>query len=419
MAVVVAGLCVLAWLVAVCRVNPGLIADEQYHYLTSAAMARGEMPDSQTLGMPPTFHTAAAAVLRTFGMQLWVLRAFNALLFVGAIVCFAAAAVRLRAREAIEQDARREGSGTAGPVWLTLLFALNPLIFPYGALAYTEPASLLAVMAAFWLLVIRKPMVCAAVLVAACLIRQSNLAWLPMFAIWWMCDRPGRENDAEARRDWGGWGLIPLLLAIPAAWLGLQALGGVEFGGRGANAPQFNRAQFYVFPLAIGALWLPLWVARFPGLWRSTLQWLTMRARFVAVGLAAVGALVMVYQNPHPWNADPRYVRNQPLIAMDWSDGARYLVSAVVVATEVMLALVLRGQRFRWPAILALGSSIVFLAPHYLVDPRYYQIPFALMSLTIRFKTGEAAALVAWQVVVCVAICAYIAQTGDPSGGIW
>lgn len=456
--------CLAAWLAVLCRFHPGLVADEQYHFAAACTLARGDALDPEFLGMPATYHRLAAALIGILGPKLWVMRALNTTISAVTLMFVASAAGALRGRWPAAQSAAPRTVESASPGLLLWVLALNPLIFPYAALAYTEPAALLAVLAAFWCVVARKPIVAAVLVVAACLVRQSNLAWGPFFAIWWLLDRsPGGDgastlsagiNSAELTAtggaqtmptqrpsawhpaDWnmpaqkhpawhpkfmlrGAWGSGPLWLASPVGWLLLQMMGGVEQGGRGGNAAQFNEAQGFVFALALATFWLPLWLARLPDDWRRIERPFALQGRWLAAGVGLVGLIAMLYHNRHPWNADPEYLRNWALIAMDWSEAARYVFAAIFVAVALLLTAALHRQTPRRFAVLVVLFAVAFLAPHYLVDPRYYQIPLALITLTIQMRRGEAVALIAWQGVITVAIGGFILVRGSPQGGIW
>lgn len=65
---------------------------------------------------------------------------------------------------------------------------MEPLFLPYCVLVYTEPASTLAIVLGLLLHVRRCTIWAAAALLFACLIRQSNIAWAALMAIWLMIE---------------------------------------------------------------------------------------------------------------------------------------------------------------------------------------------------------------------------------------
>jgi hypothetical protein len=309
---------VLAWLVILLAFKPSYIADEWRHFLVIQSLTRDEWPPAGYLPMLPAYHLLAAGVCKVFGCTLTVVRVLNAVLALLALL-LADATIRLRRPES------RGGS--------TLLLAWNPLLLPYLVLAYTEIATLLALLVALYLHVRGRWRWSAAALLCACLLRQSSVVWVAFFAAWAALQtldqgglsrlRPWRLATESLQRRLAPrlWGHVLLIGAAAALFAMYPAFAaGSEIGNRAA----VNRAQFYMFGLTAALLWAPVWIEQLARAWPARLAPRLAWAWVCALLLTAVGLLELAFDNPHPWNADPHYLRNLPLLWMTTTSCPRY-----------------------------------------------------------------------------------------------
>jgi carbon starvation protein CstA len=132
-------------------------------------------------------------------------------------------------------------------------------------------------------------------------------------------------------------------------------------------------------------------------------------------GLAGVALLVagflLAYEIDHPYN-DPRYagfVHNRLLHAFDATPVAR----AVFVAAAAMSALTLATVGLQRPSFRLLApAAVASLLPVWLVEPRYYLVPFALF-LVFRVPLD---ARVEWSLALLWAGCSAFLLEGMVSG---
>jgi len=181
---------ITAWYVVVTLCLPHTLGDEMYHVPAIRDLADGQ-PLGRELPMPPTYHWIASWPARLVGDELCMIRAFQALVGVATVFVFRAAARRLHPAG----DARR-----------LLLLAWRPLVLPFFVLAYTDVASLLALLAAVYFHVRARHLFGAAALLLACLIRQSNLLWVVFFAAWRTYEAWGSLSATEGAD--GGQGAV-------------------------------------------------------------------------------------------------------------------------------------------------------------------------------------------------------------------
>lgn len=382
-----------AWFVLLTIARPDLVGDEVYHVPAIRALAEGNWGPARTLPMPPTYHMLAALWVRLTGGELWILRAFNALLSGLTLTVFGWAAVR------------HDPDGAAHRLWR---LASNPLVGPLWVLAYTDAAALLGVAFALAFFARRQHTWAAAGFLLAGLTRQPNILWLAAFAalaaVHPRGDRsagPRGRPTVLVRRLW------PYALALAAAAVLLTRIAPtgpplVE------NQPRFNPAQFYLFGLTGALLIAPVWLPAVVTLWRRWLERAFLRPWICAVAIAAVGLLELAFRNPHPWNVDLNYLRNWPLLAMTKYTAARYVAAVVLVAfVPTAVSLAWTSPQRTALAIVA-GATLVFLAAHYLVDPRYYMVPVVLLDFWSTPAARRARQLTIWYVLLSAALAAFI-----------
>jgi len=408
----VAILGLVAWYVVLNISRPELVADEVYHADVIRELAEGDWSATQALPMLPTFHLLASLPARVLGDSLWVLRGFNTALGIAGVLLLYAAG--------------RAATGTSGPRQL-LRFAWNPLLLPLWVLVYTDLAALVCVVAALNFHLRRRYPVAAIALVLACLIRQSSVVWVAMFAAWGVMELwPKHAGGADLLR---GNAAAVLRRALAVYWPYLAAFvvgcGLLVLTGRLAghvsieNRPRLNPAQYYMFALTAALLWAPAWLAHFASLWPRLFEPAFLRPWLCAAAVAAVGVLELAFRNPHPWNVDLEYLRNWPLLAMMKYATARYLAAVCIVAfAATVVHMVWTSERRRTLGLIWV-FTLLFLGGHYLVDPRYYVIPLVLLDFYTTFTPGRARGVTVWYLLITLALAGVMVIRPGGWSGVW
>ncbi len=415
-AVAVAVGSILAWLALVSIYLPHPIADEAGHHLrVIRQFYEGDWSLPAYLPMFPAYHAVAAVVCKVFGANLLVLRAFSAVMAIGAIWLFHAT---LRCRCADDRGDR------------LLHFAWLPILFPFTVLAYTESASMLLLVAALYLHTRRYNRSAAVTLLLACLVRQSNIVWAALFAVLTVRQllrrRQGNSNAPAPGRKrlvlivhhiWPHLIVVALIAAL------MLIVSGFDMGRVEANRPRFNIAQFYLFALFVILLWAPILFARLPGDTRLLRRWLTSNpakgAMATTLGMATTLALVAAFRNPHPWNHNEAYFRNWALIAMSESWLVRTIASLLIVGAGASMVHFTTQQANRSTLRIVWLCSWLYLLPHSLAEPRYYIVPVFFLNFFTDYRPQEARRLTLWYLLIGAIIGAAILSKGGPEGGVW
>ncbi len=398
----------LLWYGLVGLRRPTPLGDEHYHYPAVLALARGDWEPVRALPMPPTYHLLAAGVVRLLGPHLAVVRGLSLVMGLAAVLLLWAAARRLCPRLA---------------PWLPLLLAWNPLLLPYWALVYTDPVALVALLAALNLHLRHHRVGAGLALLAACAVRQTNVVWVAFFLAW--------EFFGDDPAGTAGGVIAALCRALAPARLRrlwpyfLAAAGGLVIWWRAPAGTTYvavvttgyNPAQLVMLGLMAALLWAPCWCTQLADWWPRGLAQHLLRPTRLAALTAAAGVLMVTFRNPHPWNLDLSFLRNWPLYALTHSFACRAVVAPLIVVS--VLGLVWGARRDTRCASLALLAlfTLVFVLPHYLVDPRYYVFPFVLTDLLVTRGARQLRQQLAWYALLTIGVGLFI--VGRSGGGVW
>jgi hypothetical protein len=392
---------VFLWLLVFDAAHPTQFADEHSHLAAILGIREGEWRPPPYLPMLTGYHWIVALISWVPGPSLSLGRLISACLSSAAILFFAAAKR--------EWEGERDGRATLSFAWL-------PILFPFTVMVYTDVAGVLFIVAAVWAKLSGRLWLSALFLLVAFFVRQSNIVWALFVTAWVALDtwEAWRAADEEERRAWSP---AVLTLWFPRLFAHLAAVGfmGFFFLTAGSllpapveeNRPQPNIGNLYLFCFTVLLVWAPLWVPRLPKDLRALTGFVRLRsaaAAGIGLGLAGLSAvLVATYDNFHPWNHDERFIRNLPLIWMQEHVWLRVIGVLLTYWALWFLVRFWREQPERRLLLLLGGFLAVFLAPHVLVETRYYMVPFALAYLLISLPKREGTWLAGWSFVLSLA----------------
>lgn len=391
----------LGWYGLVSTMLPRPLGDENHYQPTICDLVRGDRSSLHVHSITPTWLVACGELAKLSGTSLANLRGIATATGVITLLILAGACWT------------RDPDTAPGRF---ACIALHPLLVQMWVLFYSDLPALAAVLLAAWAAHGRRHGWAAAAGLLAVTIRQSNLVWLVMFAVlagedaW---QRAGGAARPAARRVLVA--MLPYGLAVFSALL-LVKLGWLRIMPDPYNGPRFNPAQFYLFGLTAAVLWAPEWV---PVLWRA---WSAEVSPRLARGLfctgltALVALLATAFVNPNGGNGDLQWLRNRPLVAMDQQP--LICVSAVLLLvffSATWVATAWHSSQCRRLAIW-LVFSLLFLGPHFLVEPRYYITPFVLAEFYAERPAAAWDRLAGWYGCLSIGVVLYMLLY--PGGGM-
>jgi len=340
------------------RTTP-LLADERSHYLQVAALLEGKMLGMTT--MLPGYHLLMAGLVLLMGeTSVQFLRSWSMIISVLSILVFYGASRAIGGKDSGEDTLR------------TAQYLFFPIIFPFFCLIYTDILSLLLVMLALFALLKRREVLAGFTGLSSLLTRQTNVVWvgcLFLFLCYNVLASKGSRNPLKeiGKRGWS------FLLAFGLFLAFLIVNGGVACGDKGSHPfPSFHLANVYLLLFMFFFLFLPLNVSLFPLVWR---RWKVM------IGLLILFPIYLAtFENTHPYNAArfSLYLRNKILLLFTSSDLWKACFF-IPVAYSLLSLSVIRLSRKEF--CLLYPATVLLLLPSWLVEPRYYFIPFVLFSL--------------------------------------
>jgi hypothetical protein len=395
----------IGWSLAFSLARPVGVGDEFVHLETIERLARGDWALAGNLAMWPAYHWLVYLV--SLGQpSLLTARLVSTLSALVALFLFG------------KTWERYHGAPAGVP---TLLVATLPILQPFTAMAYTDITALAALLGAWAAHLSGHRFLAAVLLVAACSLRQTNVIWGGFFVCWTFLRNvidsanwrlASRRTLAETRA---------LLVVLAGFALAVIGTGKLLPAAIAENRPRFNVANLHVGAQLWMLFTVPLWLRQIPSSWRWVRQRLrTNPALVIATATAvmvAIAALGLTFENPHPWNRHLEYwdgfklhfLRNWPLVWMENHAVLRWVSAALVVASFFSLGLLLRRQGHRLEIFLVVLFGALLVAPHYLVDPRYFITVAVFLLFFLRFEERTARALGGWWILLCVVHAPFIA----------
>jgi alpha-1,2-glucosyltransferase len=338
-----------------------ILEDEVAHLPQIEKLYRGDFTLVEGLTTIPGYHALMAGIAKLLGTpSLGAMRAVNLVLSIAGIGVYALLLRAVHGRV---------------PAHRLIQSSFFPIIFPYYFLVYTDVSALALVSLALLLALRRHHAAAALVAIASMLVRQNNVVWLVMIPLLAQAVRGGAF---ERRQVWvllRSGGLYAVGVAAFAAFVWWN--GGVAVGDRGSHpAFTFHLGNVYFFLALYGLFFLPSIVAH-----RRDLALHLRDHRYSILVLAALfGIYLLGYKTDHIYNnfAPDFFLRN--FILMRISASPTIKVLAFVPMALAALDMLANRCRRRELAIVYL-FTVLALVPAWLVEQRYYMIPFALLLL--------------------------------------
>lgn len=355
---ILCGLLYAAAIIAVLWKAP--YTDEITHYAQIWLFAHGQWRVLPELTTIPGYHLLAAGLLHLFGdVSLQGARLLGAAFGILAAAGFHALRARL-------------WPGTQALA--TAQFLALPILAPLYFIAYTDVFALALLLWAAWASVCARHWLAGALLVALVAVRQHEVLWSGLFALFAV----RRLDLRSALRHWRETALSILPYALPVmAFLAFWAWNGSISLSRSQAAlhPDFAlHPGNLLFALVIVGALLPVQTAQgFAQAAHATVRrpWLAL------LPLTLLFGFWFLFQADNPYNgAFPDfYLHNRLPMLIEHRPWIRSIAAIVATAAACALAATpLRPARARW----LFAFATLFLAASWLVELRYVAVPLVL-----------------------------------------
>jgi alpha-1,2-glucosyltransferase len=345
------------------------LEDEGTHMSQIMRLYHGDLTLVGGLTTIPGYHACMAAVARLLGTpSLGAMRAVNLVFSVLGIGIYALLLRAVHGRV---------------PADRLIQFSFFPIVCPYDFLVYTDVFAVGLVSLALLLALRHHHVAAALVAIASVLVRQNNVVWLVMIPLLAAVVQPDFAVDRAhvVRLLRTGW-LAALGVIAFAAFVYWNR--GVAIGDRESHpAFSFHLGNVYFFLALYGVLFLPSIVADLRGIGAH----LRDHRQALLVLAAAFALYLFGYRTDHAYNniLPDVFLRNFVLMKITASPTVKVL--AFVPMALALLDMLANRTRRRELAVVYVFTFLA-LVPTWLVEQRYYMIPFALLLL-FRRDDGE------------------------------
>jgi alpha-1,2-glucosyltransferase len=353
-----------------------LNVDETFHYSQIKNFLEFNFHLSPSLAMLPGYHYAVFALALIFGAK-----SVASIRFISFCIAILSMAVfYVLARHLREQDSPSK----------TLQYVFFPLLYPFFFVIYTEALSILLVCLAIYLTLRKRYYVAGLVGILSCLVRQDNIVWVGFMFLLLVYDvvRAGNINAVARAGERLGVGMVTMKtvavngVVYLAAFMLFAAFVLVNKGVAVADVEmnllsRIHLGNVYFLLFTFFFMFLPMNLANAP-----KIVALVRRHKLVPVYIIGLFLLFLAtFKIDHPYNTEPWaqwFLSNQILNYFN-QDPLRKALFFLPILYSVLSLLTTRLYERKYYLIFPL--SILFLAPHWPVDPRYYLIPFVLFLL--------------------------------------
>lgn len=256
----------------------------------------------------------------------------------------------------------------------TLQFAFLPILFPYFFLNYTDSFSVLVVLTGFLFLFKKNYNLAAVFGILSIFVRQNNVIWLGfMFLYIYLTEFGWKINlktiEKLINKTW-------LYLAGFVGFLVFAYLnGGVAVGDKTMHEPGIYFGNIYFSLFLFFLIFLPLNIVNLPKIASFTKKhwW-----KVLLVTGTAFAFYMLKFENDHPYNQVDSFLRNAVLLEAMKNDWRKALFFVPIIYSVLSLCVTELKQKSFY---LLYPLAFIFLTPSWLIEQRYYLIPFTLFLL--------------------------------------
>jgi alpha-1,2-glucosyltransferase len=386
------------------------IADEEIHIEQIRMLLRGQWALAPWLTTLPAYHVLVAG-------GAWLTGRTG----VGALRLYSFA-LGIAALSTLFVIARRAGDGRA--VERLLQIAFLPLLFPLLFLIYTDVAGILFLALGLLLHCERRYWLSATAGIIGIVVRQNNVVWFTFLATLLLVQifrhdtmevPPANADERSGAARAGGRSLVGTLSRQAAVYIAGVVLfgafvlwnGGVAVGDRHMHPfPVVRVGNIYFVLLVAFFVFLPLHIAN-----ARTIARLCRRPSMVAMLAACLVVFMVMFVNDHPYNqADHAGWLHNRILGFLTSSAPIKMASFLPMAITLLS---LAGTPLRDRShYLVYPFTVLSLLPAWLIEPRYYLVPFILFVLFRR----QASLQLEWLLIGYLALITAILFSGIRAG---
>jgi alpha-1,2-glucosyltransferase len=346
------------------------LADERFHYAEIKLLYHGDWEIKSYLTTIPGYHLVVAGIAKIFSSErLFTMRTISLMFSLLTIPM-----VWLIGKK-LGWDGKEE------KIRITQ-FIIFPLSLPFFFLAYTDMFSLLIFLTSFYFLLKKQYKYSGLFIALSCLVRQTNIIWLLFEWAFIFSNIVGLKFFSKDllldffKKTW------VYFLGVVAFAIFVYLNGGVAVGDRTNQQVGFFLGNIYFCLFLFFTLFIPLHLKNKEKMWAYVRK--NSLVSLIVVSIIA-SSFLFVPRVLHLYNIDAYFLRNDFIkfvYASNWALFAYFISITIAVFSLIVTKLTIKNAWIMYPA------TFVFLVPSWLIEQRYYIVPFVLFIL-LREKIDE------------------------------
>ena len=258
----------------------------------------------------------------------------------------------------------------------TLHYCFFPILFPFFFLIYTDVFSLLLILLSSYTLLRRRYYLAGTIGTLSILVRQNNVVWVVFLCMFNYLEEYGYRLNIETLKRWMKHCSF-FLIGLVMFGIFLILNRGIAIGA-GMMHPSFSfhLGNIYFMLFLFFFLFLPLNISNLP-----KISLLLKRNWRIAIGVVCAFFIYMfTFVIDHPFNLQwaDYFLRNRVLLFFSSTTLLKVLFF-LPIAYSVLSIIV--TKLWHKPFYLIYPFTFLYLIPSWLIEQRYYLIPFTLFIL--------------------------------------
>lgn len=342
--------------------NKAPYADELIHYNTIKSIVKtGKIPEY--IVMLPGYHLLMASLAKIFSsLSISSIRFFSLIINLFSIIIFYSISKK------IHPDSARIK---------TLQYFFFPILFPFFFLIYTDMLSILLVLLSFLFITNRKYGIAGLILIASIIVRQNNIIWLFLFAIFIYLKEYSKKFSLDILKEYSVkiWSFILGFLAFSIFVYLNKSL--VFIGEEVHPSFTFHLGNIFFILFLFFFLFLPINISNIPKIIKL---FQNNRIFFILLLLTAFTIFILFFKNTHPYNQESYswFLRNKILLFFN-SNIYLKIIFFIPIAYSILSLITIKLYKKAY--YLIYPATLLYLLPSWLIEQRYYLIPFILFIL--------------------------------------
>lgn len=340
--------------------NTSMFVDEYHHITQIKLFLDGRFEQLPTLTMLPTYHLVLAGISYVFGMtNLWFVR-------------LASLVISLSGFYLVYKFLPKNDAKVLH--FFQLLFL--PVLSLYFFLVYTDIVSLTITLLAFLLTFKQKYFWSAVFFALSVLLRQSNIIWAFMAAVYIYLDNYNLQINLKNIWNYFKkvWGLVIVALGFVVF---VKINGGIAAGDKEAHQVGFYIQNIYVFLTLLPILFLPFIITNL----KKFFDKLKSINPLLILLLFIVNLLIIhyLYQINHPYNNTIFFIHNFVALMFTWSGWLGHISLSIASLFGVLVLSLIKFPNSKY--LLIYPATFLSLAVNSMVDTRYYLTSLAFIII--------------------------------------